>query len=98
MVGARSFFRKLCVSEPRGSPRIPTVEASAPTHAQGSRGDLQRVDVSDQTEDVERRKRRQGKFPGLQLTATERQTLREARGGRRRNEGSTIILARISKR
>jgi homeodomain-containing protein len=45
---------------------------------------LQRVDVSDQTEDVERRKRRQGKFPGLQLTATERQTLRAVRSGGRR--------------
>jgi hypothetical protein len=45
---------------------------------------LQRVDVSDQTEDVERRKRRQGQFPGLRLTAAERQTLRAARGGGRR--------------
>ena len=45
---------------------------------------MQRVDVSDQTGDVERRKRRQGKFPGLQLTARERQALREARGGGRR--------------
>ena len=33
---------------------------------------------------MERRKRRQGKFPGLQLTARERQALREARGGGRR--------------
>jgi hypothetical protein len=33
---------------------------------------------------VERRKRRRKKFPGLRLTATDRQRLREARGGRRR--------------
>ena len=35
MVGARSFFRKLCVSEPRGRPRIPPVEprASSATRA-----------------------------------------------------------------
>jgi len=45
---------------------------------------LQRVDVSDQTEDVERRKRRQGKFPGLQLTATDREALRAVRSGGRR--------------
>jgi hypothetical protein len=45
---------------------------------------LQKVDVSDQTEDVERRKRWQGKFPGLRLTATERQTLRAVRSGGRR--------------
>ena len=48
---------------------------------------MQRVDVSDQTEDVEWRKRRQGKFPGLQLTATDRDGLRAARrGGRRLSE------------
>ena len=33
---------------------------------------------------MERRKRRRKKFPGLRLTATDRQALREARGGRRR--------------
>ena len=45
---------------------------------------MQRVDVSDQTEDVERRKRRQGKFPGLQLTAMDREALRAVRSGGRR--------------
>ena len=45
---------------------------------------MQRVDVSDQTEDVERRQRRQKKFPGLRLTVMERQALRAARGGGRR--------------
>ena len=45
---------------------------------------MQRVDVSDQTENVERRKRRQGKFPGLRLTATDREALRAVRSGGRR--------------
>ena len=45
---------------------------------------MRRVEVSDQTEHVERRKRRRKKFPGLRLTATDRQALREARGSRRR--------------
>ena len=45
---------------------------------------MRRVGVSDQTEDVERRQRRGGKFPGLQLTARDREGLRAARGGGRR--------------